>query len=139
MNTISKAELSFYQKTGELFYAVAAADKIVRTQEFDTLKEVVNTLWRPMEHYEDEFGEDAAYQMEIVFDWLDYESLDAEDCFDDFKDFYHNHPSLFSEKRKQLILKTAHKIAASFSGKNKSELTLLGKIQLLFFPENEIT
>ena len=132
MTAIEKTTLSFYQKTGELFYAIAAADKVVRKKEYQSLKKMVKDEWKGLDDVKDEFGVDAAYQMEIVFDWLDYQSLDSSDCFDDFKDFYKNHPSQFTPDRKKKIIKTAHAIAGAFAGKNKNELALLGKIQLLF-------
>ena len=131
MDLSEKLQLYFKQKTGELFYAIAAADKVVRKQEYETLKTLVQKEWKPLDTYKDEFGVDASYQLEIVFDWLDFESLDAEICYESFKAFYKEHPSLFTSKRKHLILKTAHAIANSFAGKNKSELQLLGKLQIL--------
>ena len=132
MGQMHPNELQFYQKTGELFFAIAAADKVIRKSEYDTLHKMISLHWKNLDDYEDEYGVDASYQMEIVFDWLDYESLDANSCFESFQDFYKEHPSLFTPKRKELILKTANAIANAFSGKNKSELLLLGKIQLLF-------
>lgn len=132
MTAIEKTSLAFYQKTGELFYAIAAADKVVRKKEYQSLKKMVQQEWKGLDNVKDEFGLDASYQMEIVFDWLDYQSLDASDCFDDFKDFYKAHPTQFTPDRKEKILRTAHAIAGAFAGKNKKELTLLGKIQLLF-------
>ncbi|MAO07125.1 MAG: hypothetical protein CL596_00260 [Alteromonas sp.] len=132
MTPSENTQLSFYQKAGELFYTVAAADGVVRKKEFQALKKMVKEEWKDLDDFEDEFGVDAAHQLEIVFDWLDYESLDAEECFESFEDFYKEHPTLFSKKRKDLILKTAHAIAHAFAGKNKSELIVLGKLQLLF-------
>jgi hypothetical protein len=132
MSELNNNQLQFYQKTGELFFAVAAADKVIRKSEYESLHKMIVTNWKNLDDFEDEFGVDASYQMEIVFDWLDYESLDANTCFESFASFYKEHPKLFSEKRKELIIKTAHEIAGAFAGKNKSELMLLGKLQLLF-------
>ncbi len=131
MSSAEKSSLTFYQKTGELFYSIAAADKVVRKSEYKSLKEMVQSDWKDLDNLQDDYGVDAAYQLEIVFDWLDYESLEANLCFESFKEFYQEHPALFTKKRKELILKTAHSIANAFSGKNKSELILLGKLQLL--------
>jgi hypothetical protein len=131
MSSAEKTSLTFYQKTGELFYAIAAADKVVRKSEYQSLKDMVQSDWKDLDDLQDDYGVDAAYQLEIVFDWLDYESLEANLCFESFRDFYKEHPALFTKKRKELILKTANSIANAFSGKNKSELVLLGKLQLL--------
>ena len=132
MGTVSTPELLFYQKLGELFYAIAAADKVVRKSEYDSLSALVEKEWKSMDDFEDQFNTDAAYQIAIVFEWFDYERMDADDCFLGFSEYYSDHKKLFSEKRKKLILKTAGKIANAFSGINKSELVLLSKLELLF-------
>ena len=131
MNKQQNPEVEFYQKIGELFYAVAAADKVVRKSEYEALIKIVNKHWIKMDDCEDEFHSDAAYQIEIVFGWLDYNSLDADECFEDFKYFKKEHPSLFNLERKKLIWTTANAIADAFSGKNKSELILLTKLKLV--------
>lgn len=132
MNKVNTIELLFYQKLGELFYAVAASDKTVRESEYKTLTALVEEEWKRMDDYVDQFETDAAYQISIVFEWFDYEQMDAQDCFKSFADYYKENKELFSEKRKALIIKTVQKIAAAFSGTNKSELIMVTKLQLLF-------
>jgi len=75
MNTTRDSEIEFYQILGKLFYAIAASDKVVHKVEIETLKELIKTVWVPLDDYEDEFHEDAAYQIETVFDWLEYERI----------------------------------------------------------------
>ena len=41
MEPTKKPELLFYQKMGELFYAIAAADNVVRESEYGALKNLV--------------------------------------------------------------------------------------------------
>lgn len=132
MEKVSTPELLFYQKLGELFYAIAASDKIICEAEYRVLTQLVEEEWKRMDYYEDTFKRDAAYQISIVFEWFDYERMDADDCFESFVGYYNNHKSLFSVKRKKLILKTVRKIASAFSGINKSELIMVTKLQLLF-------
>ena len=132
MNTSESSQLVFNQEIGQLFYAIAAADKVVRKSEYDALCKLVKESWLTQDEYKDEFGVEAAYQIEIVFDWFDYENLVAEDCFEAFSDYYKEHKYLFTETKKKLIIKTAHAIAGAFSGKNKSELILLAKLSILF-------
>ncbi|QAA80515.1 hypothetical protein EI546_01675 [Aequorivita sp. H23M31] len=129
MDTPQKPPLLFYQKMGELFYAIAAADKVVREAEYTALKNIVSQQWKNMDNYKDPFHTDAVYQIEIVFDWFDYEELDANDCFDSFADYKKDHENLFTIKRKQLIWETANVIADAFAGKNKSELIMLAKLK----------
>jgi len=122
----------FYQKTGSLFFAFANADGTVHAKEAAILKSLVREKWLSLDTIEDDYGTDAAFQIEIVFDWLLEEDKKSTDCFTDFTDFYKEHTSVFTEPIKDLIFETASAIANAFSGKNKSELVLLGKLRLLF-------
>lgn len=132
MKTSQKLEIEFYQSLGKLFYAIAASDKIVRKAEIKALIELVKSKWLPLDDFEDEFHVDAAYQIETVFDWLNYEGeLKPDSCFKEFKSFKTENESLFNENRKQLIWMTSNAIANSFSGKNKSELIILAKLKML--------
>lgn len=124
--------LKFYQNLGELFYAVAFADKTIKPQELNALKDSVQNHWKQLEDTTDEFGVDAAYQIEFVFDWLDYQSIQAEESFNNFSVFYKENPLLFNTKIKALIKQTAHNITQAFAGKNKNEVILLTKLNLLF-------
>lgn len=125
--------VAFYRNLGTLFYAVAAADKVVREEEFDELKQVVAKHWLPHEEAEDAFHTNAVYQMEIVFDYFKENPRKTEDCFSDFTFFLKEHPSLFTLERRKLISSTANAIASSFSGRNKSELIILAKLDLALF------
>lgn len=119
----------FYQNLGKLFYAIAASDKVVKKEEIDTLKGIVEQEWVQIDDYQDEFGTDTAYQIEIIFDWLEENQPDAFLSFKEFSDFKKEHENLFNNKINTLILKTADAIAASFAGKNKSELIMLSKLK----------
>lgn len=127
-----KLNTKFYQNIAKLFYAIAKIDKVVERQEIETLKEIVKEEWLQIDETLDAFGTDTAYQIEIVFDWLYSKNATAEDCFEDFVEYYHNHLFFFSTEIKQLIMNTATKIANSFAGKNKSELILLAKLRIEF-------
>jgi hypothetical protein len=120
-----------YQNLGKLFYAIAMADKNVRLEEIKKLKAAVRDNWVPIDEVKDEFGSDAAYQIEIVFDWLQQEEKDGAIYFLEFTEFFKAHPSRFNTEIKQLVWTTAEAIAAAFSGKNKSELIILAKLKLL--------
>ena len=131
MKTNKKMTLKFYQNLGKLFYAIAASDKTVRIVEVEKLKELVKNQWLDVDLIEDTFGTDAAYQIEIVFDWLNQEEfLNVESCFKDFISYKNEQAHLFTDEVKHLILRTAESIAFSFSGINKSELIMLVKLNL---------
>lgn len=128
----NKTGKEFYQSLGKLFYAVAIADHSVHLKEIERLKEVVRTHWLPLDDIVDEFGTDAAFQIETVFDWLlEYEKT-SEECYEEFEEFFTDHQKLFTEKVKNLTMGTARSIAGAFAGSNKSELIILGRLQLLF-------
>ena len=124
-----KRGLEFYQNLAKAFYVIAASDGTVRKQEFEKLKEIVKTSWLEIDAIEDEFGADAAFQIEIVFDWLKAEELSIQDCFNDFKEFKTNNAQLFTKPVKKLIWKTCDTIASSFYGLNKRELEILYKVK----------
>ena len=131
MKTKKKMTLKFYQNLGRLFYAIAAADRHVRKEEFDKLKTLVKRQWLDVDSIEDKYHTDGAYQIEIVFDWLDKEeNLNANECYKAFVNYKNEQPHLFTDSLKKLILKTANAIAYSFSGINKSELIMLAKLDM---------
>lgn len=121
----------FYQSLGKLFYAIASVDKVVRKDEVEILKSLVKEKWLDLDDVEDEFGTDAAYQIEIVFDWLLDQEAGSASTFRDFQEFFKNQPNLFSPKAKKMILETSESIAAAFSGKNKDEEQFLNDLKSL--------
>lgn len=124
-----------YQNLGKLFYAIAMADKNVRPKEVTALQEAVRKQWLDVDEVEDEFGTDAAYQIEIVFDWLQNEESDSDTYFREFQDFFKENRSLFTKRIRGQTYKTARAIAVSFAGANKSELILLSKLKMLLGQE----
>ncbi len=132
MKTKPKMNLSFYQHLGRLFYAVAFIDKKVRKSEVEKLQEIVKTTWLSLDNEIDEFEEDVAYQIEIVFNWLEESFFTAEECYNDFESYYKSNKTLFTASIKAIITKTASAIANAYAGINKSELILTGKLSLLF-------
>lgn len=122
----------FYQNLGMLFYAVAMADNKIKPIEKVRLQKYVRQHWLDVDDVEDEFHTDAAYQIEIVFDWLEGEEKDSDEYFEAFKGFYKDHPEKFTPKSKVLIIETAESIAHAFAGKNKSEMLAIFKLKQLF-------
>ncbi|MDO6741379.1 MULTISPECIES: hypothetical protein [Polaribacter] len=123
--------ISFYENLGKLFYAIAAADNVVEEIEFKALKKIVKNKWTKVDAVNDDYHSDAAYQIETVFDWLNNEGFfDSNSCYQEFLDFKNEHPSLFTESIKSLILKTALKIANSVTYFDESELLMVIKLEL---------
>lgn len=128
----NKIGKEFYENLGKLLYAVATADHSVHVKEIDRLKEVVREHWLPLEDSTDEFGADAAFQIETVFDRLLEHEKNSDECYEAFEAFYHDNKAIFNAEVKNLTMTTARSIAASFHGSNKAELIILGRLQLLF-------
>ncbi|APZ45836.1 hypothetical protein BW723_05780 [Polaribacter reichenbachii] len=123
--------ISFYENLGKLFYAIAAADNVVEEIEFKTLKKIVKNKWTKIDSVNDDYHSDAAYRIETVFDWLNNEGFsDSETCYEEFMDFKKEHPSLFTDGIKSLILKTAIKIANSVTYFDESEILMVEKLEL---------
>jgi phosphomevalonate kinase len=133
MKNSTSISIDFYRNLGKLFYAIAAADNKVRKEEFDALKQIIKSKWLTVDFIEVSFGTDNISQIEIVFDWLFKDGeYNAKTCFEDFIAFKNKNEALFTDNVKQLIMKTATAIASSFSGKNKSELIMLAKLNMSF-------
>ncbi len=135
MKPSDQTMIRFYQQLGKVFYCVAAADNIISKTEISTLKKIVKKEWLPMESTLTEFGEDAAFQIEIVFDWLLENDWDSMDIITEFENFRKEHPRLFTPKTNDLILKTANAIVASFSNENKSEMELIKELSAILYQE----
>ena len=122
--------VAFYQVLGRIFYAAVQADNVIKQEEVDVMKKVVQDVWIDVDETFDEFNTDSAYQIEIVFDYLLSNDVVVEDIIFEFREFKKIHSSLFTEKLNELILSTANKITSSFAQKNKSELVFLSQLQL---------
>jgi hypothetical protein len=123
----------FYQNLGKLFFAVAACDKVVREEEFTSLKKTVTNHWMEVDKTEDEFGNDAAYQIEIVFDFLHASAFEdhAADFVEDFASFKKENEELFPPKVERIIWRTCVAIADAFYGRNSLEKEILARIKKL--------
>ncbi|MDC6405296.1 MULTISPECIES: hypothetical protein [Maribacter] len=131
MKNTARTMNKLYESLGKLFYAVAISDGSVHVKEWDKLKEIVREDWLSLDDFTDRYGTDSANQIEIVFDVLMEYTKSSEECFDEFKEFYKEHPHAFTEEIKSTAKKTARAVANSFAGKNKSELIILAKLDLL--------
>ena len=128
--------IHFYQQLGKLFYSVASVDGTVRKEEIEKLVEIVQKEWVPIETTLNEFGDDSAYQIQIVFDWLIENDGNRSKVITNFKTFKKEHPSLFTPQANDLILKTAKAIADSFSVENQSEMNLIKELRDVLFEEH---
>ena len=133
MKQRQKSITDFYQNLGKLFFAIAASDKVIRPEEYETLKELITRYWLPLKFNYATANLDIEHLILNAFECLSSDNeYDTEKYFKDFIFFKRHNENLFSAEIKTLILKTAGKIASSFSRQNKSELILLAKLSLEF-------
>lgn len=123
--------LQFYQNLGKLFYAIAAADNAVKDEECKAVVNVVKKYWLHQDFIAVKSKNEAENVIIDTFQWLcEDNEYNAEDCYNSFINFKKQNASIFTDSINSLILKTVGKIAASFSGQNKSELILLARLNI---------
>ena len=119
----------FYESLAFLFYGLTYRDGEVRKEEIALVKKLIQEVWLDLEPSLDEYGYDAAYQIEAVFDWLFEMRPTHLWAVKKFERFVHEHPGFVDDKLAQQIWESANRIAAACAGKNKSELTYLYQLQ----------
>jgi hypothetical protein len=120
---------TFFENLGKLFYAIAASDHKVEAIEISTLKEIIKTHWAIV----DSFDNDALEHIVFMFDRLNTDGhVNSGACYLDFVNYKNTQKHLFTDTIKHLILQTSNAIASSFSGRNKSELIMLAKLDIEF-------
>jgi uncharacterized tellurite resistance protein B-like protein len=131
MKETLSTQSKFYQNLGKLFYAFAAADKMVHQDEVETVKKIVNTDWLQHDGEKSKTEIEAMRQIKITFYNLANKKEDAKKCLQEFQQYKLDNEYLFNDEVKKLIWKTANEIAAAFSSNNKSELILLADLGLI--------
>lgn len=121
----------FYQKLGFLFYSIAAADKIIREEEIKELHEQVVEQWINLEPTQDDYGTDAAYQIEIVFDWILDNETNGERAYQIFENYFLENPDMFEPDIKKKIYTTAEHISNAYHGVNKAEASNILRLHTL--------
>lgn len=131
MNATTKLPTLFYQKTGELFYAIAAVDHRVRKEEFNGLKKSLNTYWDLFEVEEQNSSLKPVDILESSFKNAFRNKKDPETCYEEFVNYKSEKPELFTISHNKAIWNTANLIANSFSGANKTEVIFLQKLKMV--------
>jgi hypothetical protein len=120
---------SFYQLLGRVFFAAAKADSVIRPEEVEALKKIVKELWLDVDDAVDNYDSDAAFQIEIVFDYLVNNEVVVDNVINELKTYKSIHSVIFTERIIGLILETTSRIISSFAKRNKSELVFFSQLQ----------
>jgi uncharacterized protein (DUF927 family) len=131
MDITSKLPALFYNKAGELFYAIAAIDNRVRKEEYISFKKSLDSYGNLFEAIENDKSLKPVDILGSAFKQAYQNKKDPETCFEDFVKYKRNNPELFTVARNKAIWNTANLIANSFSEVNKSEVILLQKLKML--------
>jgi len=129
---------TFYQKLGYLFYSVAASDRRISKQEQNALQQIIQEDWLNLNDKTDAYGSDTAYQIQIIFDFLNEKNYHSESAYSVFSRYFKEHISLFTDDIIDRIFHSADRIAESMNGRNKSELQALTRLHMLLGKERQI-
>lgn len=115
---------AFYQNLANLFYAISMADNSMTTDEKRSIVKRVEKHWA-----------NSNSSSELIYENLRVlikEKVEADDAYEDFKNYYLAHKEEFSKETIHNLLAASHEISNATAGKNKSELIVLAKLYKLF-------
>jgi tellurite resistance protein len=123
---------NFYTQLGNLLYAVASADGKIRKKEINSIKQIITNELVPAEDSLDPYGTDMAFYSEFQFDLNLERSTNTKAAFNSFIEYFKNHPEIFNDPVKLMVMNMAISVAVSFNGCNKSELNILTDLKQVF-------
>jgi len=120
-----------YTELGKLFYHIAATDGKVQPSEKESLQQLIQSNWKPLEGSTDKYGTDQANLIDFAFEYEEAAG-EAENGLQSFEDFYLENKLKFSPVIINNILRTGKAIATAYRGKNESEKEALNRLIKLF-------
>ena len=121
----------FYKELGNLFYSIAASDKIIDESERKKLDEEVQFAWRHYDHSTDRFGTDRAFLIEFEFETMEEEMVPAEKAYQSFKDYFEENEKQIDGLTRKRIFNSAIHIAESVRKVNSAEHKYLSRLKKL--------
>ncbi|MCC7402420.1 MAG: hypothetical protein IT214_13160 [Chitinophagaceae bacterium] len=121
----------FYKELGNLFYAIASADKKIGPQEKKKLDEEVQFAWRHYDDTTDRFGSDRAFLIEFEFETLEDQMASAEEAYQSFETYFKDNKAELDEATRKRIFNSARHIAESIHRINIPEHKYLDKLKKL--------
>ncbi|UKN00399.1 TerB family tellurite resistance protein [Paracrocinitomix mangrovi] len=120
-------DIDFIQQLARMLYTAGQIDGDFSRDEKKASLSIIHQLSQK------NFGEYAEQLMiNEIKDLVENNSSSA-DLIQDFKQYYHQHKNLFTDDIKTDFLKTIDAVVYAHSKRNKSELTLLSQLEILFF------
>lgn len=121
----------FYKELGNLFYAIAAADKNISAGEKKKLDEEVQFAWKHYDHSTDRFGSDRAFLIEFEFETMEDNDEPAEKAYLLFESFFKEKQDEIDTLTRQRIFNSARHIAECMRKINRDELKYLVRLKEL--------
>ncbi|MBK6938035.1 MAG: hypothetical protein IPH18_15000 [Chitinophagaceae bacterium] len=121
----------FYKELGNLFYAIAAADKKIRKEERDQLEKEIQQTWRHHDHTTDRFGSDRAFLIEFEFEAMEDDGESSETAYSRFETFFTEFASQIDIASRHAIFNSARHIAECIRKINTAELGYLVRLKKL--------
>ncbi|MBE2229215.1 MAG: hypothetical protein IAE96_01065 [Chitinophagaceae bacterium] len=121
----------FYKELGNLFYAIAAADKKIRPEERKSLHEEILYCWKHHDDSHDRFGSDRAFLIEFEFETLEEEAIKAEEAYQLFENWFLEHGKDIDQAGRMKIFNSARHIAECIRKINHEELVYLVRLKKL--------
>jgi hypothetical protein len=122
---------NLYKELGNLFYAIAAADKKIRPEEKKTLNDEIQYAWKHYDDSTDRFGSDRAFLIQFEFDTMEEQFETAEHAYDSFAAYFRENQNDIDTQTRRRIFNSARHIAESIRKVNKQELEYLLKLKEL--------
>lgn len=126
-----KDSRKFYKALGDLFYAIAAADKKIRVEEKEVLDKEIQFAWKHFDNSTDRFGSDRAFLAEFEFETLEEGMIPADEAYDAFRDYFVEYKNDIDQNIRQRIFNSARHIAEAIRKINTEELEYLVKLKAL--------
>ncbi|HWR32185.1 MAG TPA: hypothetical protein VN451_01560 [Chitinophagaceae bacterium] len=121
----------FYKELGNLFYAIAAADKNISSREKKKLDDEIQFAWKHFDHTTDRFGSDRAFLIEFEFETMEDAAETPANAFQSFETFFIEKEKDIDELTRKRIFNSARHIAESIRGINHEELRYLVRLKEL--------
>ena len=121
----------FYKELGNLFYAIAAADKKISDKEKKALDEEVQFAWKHFDHTTDRFGSDRAFLIEFEFETMEDNDEPAENAFRSFEEFFQEYEDQIDHFTRPRIFNSPRHIAEGVRKINQEELNYLVRLKKL--------
>lgn len=121
----------FYKELGNLFYAIAAADKQISAKEKEVVDREVQFAWKHFDNSFDRFGTDRAYLVEFEFETMEENDVSSADAFASFAAWFTENEQGIDRHTRDKIFQSARHIAEGTRRINRHELPLLVQLKAL--------